>query len=80
MMQVLNWDAAARREALTRSALKRIKLDQFKRNALIAVGNYLADRSDAALLKRIKDLAADDGESQLVRQTAEQVLERLSQP
>ena len=80
LMQVLNWDAAARREALTRSALKRIKLDQFKRNALIAVGNYLADRSDAALLKRIKDLAADDGESQLVRQTAEQVLERLSQP
>ncbi len=76
ILEVLEWTEMDRRQALERSALKRIKLDMFKRNALIAAGNYLADCDDAPMRERIAALAADEGESPLVRQTAKQVLAR----
>lgn len=78
LLEALHWDAAARQAALRKSALKRIKLDMFKRNALIAAGNHLAKNEDAALRRRIEQLAQDESESDLVRATARQALTRLA--
>jgi len=77
LLEILDWNEEARREALRVSALKRIKLDMFKRNALIAAGNALAICPDVPLKQRIKQLAVDEHECQMVRETAQQVLDRL---
>ena len=77
LLDLLNWDADARRRAFERSALKRIKLDQLKRNAIIAAGNALARQDDVRLRARIDALARDVSEPELVRATAAQVLRRL---
>ncbi len=76
LLDVLDWDADARRQALTGSALKRINLDMFKRNALIAAGNDLAHNDHPALRQRIEELAQDPNQPPLVRKTAQQVLAR----
>lgn len=78
LLTVLNWDEAARRAAFERSALKRIKLAQLKRNALIAAGNYLAKAQVPALRARIEAIADDAAESWLVRETARRVLDGLN--
>ncbi len=77
LLDVLNWTEEDRRAALRGSALKRIKLGMFKRNALIAAGNYLCEQEDDALRDRIVLLAWDETEQDLVRITARQVLARL---
>ncbi len=77
LIDVLGWEPRERQEAFTRSALKRIKLDMLKRNALIAAGNYLASHLDRPLVNRIKQLAMDADEPPLVRLTARDVLDRL---
>ena len=74
LLELLGWDADARQAALRRSALKRIRLDMFKRNALIAAGNYLAIHANSPLRRRVKMIASDEQESEMVRQTARQVL------
>jgi len=73
LLEVLGWSEASRREAFITSALKRAKLEMIKRNALIAAGNALRSRSDAALLARIREIAADPAEPALVRETAVEV-------
>ena len=80
LMDILNWTEDDRRAAFTRSALKRIKLDMLKRNALIVAGNHLASHSDDALHQRITQLADDENACELVRLTAKQVLHRLASP
>jgi epoxyqueuosine reductase len=77
LLEILNWTEEDRRGVLKGSALKRVKLGMFKRNALIAAGNYLAQQDDEALLVRIKQAAEDEAEVQMVRVTAGQVLARL---
>lgn len=77
LLELLGWDADARRSAFQSSALKRIKLDMLKRNALIAAGNYLAQHDDGQLLQRVQQLAQDTNEPELVQLTARQILERL---
>ncbi|MHC5024356.1 MAG: tRNA epoxyqueuosine(34) reductase QueG [Planctomycetota bacterium] len=76
LLEVLGWSADDRRAAFTRSALKRAKLDMMKRNAIIAAGNALRERDDAALRERLVELEDDAGESELVRETARAVLAR----
>ena len=78
LLSILNWTEDQRQAALVRSPLKRIKLDMFKRNALIATGNHLADRKDASLRARIESLAVSAEESELVRNTAGAVVRRLA--
>jgi len=77
LLDILNWDAQARQKVLQGSALKRIKLDMFKRNALIAAGNYLARHSDPALRRKIELMAGDPDEVPMVRHTAGVVIERV---
>ena len=76
LLEVLDWSAEDRQAALRGSALKRIKLDMWKRNALIALGNLgLAPLAR----QRIETLAADEAQTQIVRTTAKQVLARDNQ-
>lgn len=77
LLSILGWTAEDRRTAFAGSALKRIKLDMAKRNALIAAGNALRQHADAALRSRIESIASDAREPPMVRQTARQVLDRL---
>jgi epoxyqueuosine reductase len=76
LIELLNWTEADREAALIRSPLKRIKLDMFKRNALIAAGNWIAKHDDPALREKVMAMAMDESESQVVRETARQVARR----
>ena len=76
LLEVLGWDEQARREAFLRSAMKRAKLSMMKRNALIAAGNWLAKANHPALARRVEAIAADLGEDDLVRRTAQAVLRK----
>jgi len=78
LMAVLDWSPDDRIAALTRSAMKRAKLDQFKRNALLVAGNQLRKHPDQKLYNRIASLADDERESPMVRQTARRVMTRLT--
>jgi len=70
LLGVLNWDAKVRQESLRDNALKRIKLDQFRRNAAIAAGNAMRERDLPELRDRLAEIASDEGEPDLVRQAA----------
>jgi epoxyqueuosine reductase QueG len=76
----LNWTEESRREAFKTSAMKRATLENMRRNALIASGNALAAAPHDELLNRIRSLAVDTSESEVIRETAQAVLERLSKP
>lgn len=71
---LLEMDAATREQTFVRSALKRIKLPQLRRNAVIAAGNYCRDYGSDELHAQIKSIAYSESEDALVRQTATQVL------
>lgn len=77
LLDVLSWTAEDRARVLRGSALKRIKLDMIRRNALIAIGNVLADRDDAALSAAVRGCLKD--ESELVAATARQVWMRINE-
>ncbi|MBL9001212.1 MAG: tRNA epoxyqueuosine(34) reductase QueG [Phycisphaerae bacterium] len=77
LLDVLNWDRAAREQAFRTSPMKRAGLAVMKRNALIVAGNVLRDRSDAALLARVKAVAGDNSEPDVVRRTAREILQQL---
>jgi len=77
LLEVLGWSEEDRRRAFETSSLKRAKLDMMKRNAIIVAGNLLQRTPDAPLLARLRQLADDGGESELVRITAQQTLRRL---
>ena len=78
LLEVLNWDENARREAFRTSSMKRATLENMRRNALIAAGNALATHPHQDLLERIRAIAHDATESDVIRQTAAAVLERLA--
>lgn len=71
--EVLNWSERDRQQAFIKSAMKRAKLDQMKRNALIVAGNRLADQPDSDLLSIIQRIAEDTEESEMVRSTAKAI-------
>jgi epoxyqueuosine reductase len=78
LLEILNWTPEDRQQILTGSALKRIKIDMWKRNALIALGNTLIKQDNPAIRQRIADICNDTNESELVRHTATQVLNRIA--
>ncbi len=85
LLDILNWSEDDRRAAFTRSSMKRAKLGMMKRNALIALGNRIATSNlpGSELLhqmrSRIEQIATDELEDSLVRETAKVVLKRLPQ-
>ncbi len=78
LSDILDWTEDDRRSAFQGSALKRIKLDMLKRNALIALSNSNAFSSDRTLQEKVQQLADDITQPELVRVTARQVLDRLA--
>jgi len=80
LLDILDWTPDDRSEAFAGTALKRIKLDMLKRNALIALGNHIRRTGDEHALERITQVAEDLGETDLVRQTAQQVLDFIASP
>lgn len=77
LLDILHWTEDDRRRVLEGSALKRIKLDMWYRNALIAAGNALRVKADPALRKRVESMASDTMLPEMVRATAREVLARL---
>lgn len=77
LLEVLGWSEQSRGEAIQTTAMKRASLEMMKRNALIAAGNALRDGDDEALAARIREIAADARESELVRRTAAAVASGL---
>lgn len=82
LLAVLDWTEADRREAFQGSALKRIKLDMLKRNALIALANQINETNSDDPLKekitqRIEQLGNDPLQAELMRNTAKQLLQKL---
>jgi epoxyqueuosine reductase len=73
LLEVLGWTEADRRAAFAGSALKRAKLGMIRRNALIVAGNVLREGDVPALRARIEEIARDEGEEGLVRETARAV-------
>ncbi len=82
LLEVLGWNETDRRSAFEGTALKRATLAMMKRNAVIVAGNKLAANKhargeDAGLRERIAEIAADAGETEMVRDAAATVLARL---
>ena len=74
LLDVVGWDEQARREAFTKSAMKRAKLGMMKRNALIAAGNVLMKADCGMLRGQVEALAQDESQDEIVRDTAAVVL------
>lgn len=77
LLEVLNWTAEDRQQAFIGSALKRVKLDMMRRNALIAAGNFLKQNDHPALRHKVIELARADNQSPLVHDTARSVSQQL---
>jgi len=77
LIDILHWTEDDRRRVLRGSALKRIKLDMWHRNALIAAGNALRERDVVALRRRVEAMAGDAALPEMVRATATEVIEQL---
>lgn len=77
LLEVLGWGAADRSRALSGSAMKRATLAMLKRNAILVLGNELAWAPHAAALERVRAIAGDGDEPEMVREAALAVLARL---
>ncbi len=81
LLDVLGWDANARRSAFNSSAMKRATLSMMKRNALIAIGNLAAIPESGVRRSRyrraIEDAMWNPNEPEMVRATAREVLASL---
>lgn len=78
LLAVLGWSPEDRAAALRGSAMKRATLEMWKRNAIIALGNAISDRADPTpALERLRRASQDHAETELVRRTAREVLDRL---
>ncbi len=82
LLRVMRWTGAEREVMLQRSALKRIKLEEFKRNAIIAARNFVrANRGHPEsedLVQEIRRLAECDEAGAIVNETAKSALGALS--
>lgn len=84
LLEVLGWTEAAAFERLAGSAARRATVAMWKRNAIVCVSNLLKDRpaaaDAAALVARIREIAADESEDAMVRRTAVWCLAETSRP
>ena len=82
LLELLGWTEAVRRDAFVTSAMKRAKLPAMRRNAVIAATNALLEarhavEARAAIEAKLREIAADPDEDDLVRTTARRSLERV---
>lgn len=77
LAEILAWDENDRRGAFNSSPMKRATLAMMKRNALIALGNWIVRTGEREAIRRIEDVMWSAKEPELVRQTARTVLDRL---
>jgi epoxyqueuosine reductase len=81
LMRILQWTARDREEMLQRSALKRIKLEEFVRNAIIAARNFVLDNpghsESIGLRQEINRLACSGRPGETVYETARLALRDL---
>ncbi len=70
---LLGWTQEDRRAAFTQSAMKRAKLHQVKRNALLLL---MQEEPAEDLLHRVEQIVADEAEHEVVREAARRVLQR----
>lgn len=80
LLDVLNWKMEDRSRVLSGSAMKRATLAMFRRNAIIAGANTLRGDNCGPFVARLQEIAGDEGEDAMVRETATQTLDRLSRP
>lgn len=80
LLTVLGWTEDDRREAFMTSSMKRATLAMMKRNAVIVAGNELQRKGDPALRARLREIALDESEAEMVREAARQALARLMPP
>ena len=82
LVEVIRWTDEDRARSFRGSALKRVKLNMIRRNALIAAGNALRPPIDlpAPAERDLREAIAEclDDPDPLVRTTAQQVRERLA--
>lgn len=78
LVALLGWSAEDRAAGFRGSAMRRIRLEMIRRNAVIAAGNELAEREDPGLRAAVESLRDDP--SGLVRETARAVLAGLGPP
>ena len=76
-LDVLNWKSEDRSRVLSGSAMKRATLVMFRRNAIIVGANTLRGEDRGAFVDRLREIAGDEGEDSMVRETARQTLSRL---
>lgn len=77
LLSILGWDERDRLAATVRSAIRRARLDMLKRNAIICLANDPRARSDPFILARLRAVAADPTEPDLVRDAATTALRRI---
>ena len=78
VLSILDWTEDDRRRVLQGNALKRIKLDMWKRNALIGLSNAkLTTGQLRQMLDKADQMRSDPEQPTMVRETARQVTERL---
>ncbi|NUQ53886.1 MAG: tRNA epoxyqueuosine(34) reductase QueG [Phycisphaerales bacterium] len=80
LLDVLNWKMEDRSRVLSGSAMKRATLAMFRRNAIIVGANTLRGEDRGAFVARLQEIAGDEVEDAMVRETAGQTLDRLSRP
>lgn len=80
LLDVLGWKAEDRSRELSGSAMKRATLAMFRRNAIIVAANTLRDMERAVLAGRLREIASDEAEDEMVRETARQTLMRIAAP
>jgi epoxyqueuosine reductase len=71
LLEVLGWKEEDRRRAFESSSMKRAKLEMMKRNSLLAGASSPDARVREAVAVRAREIAADEGESEMVRGMAE---------
>lgn len=78
ILDVIGWTEQDRSRVFGPSAGKRASVAMLRRNALVIAGNALSNHADAELLGQVRVIAVSEDEEAVVRETAQQVLARIS--
>ncbi len=77
LLDLLGWTPEDRARELRDTSMKRARLEMLRRNAVIALGNWLTANRDEGAIARLREITAAENESPGVRAAASAVLEDL---